>query len=84
MTKDVEHVFMCFSAIRYSSGENSFLALYPIFKGDIWLSGVYLLQFFVYLEYKPSVGCSVGKDLFPICWLPFCLLDSVIHLTETL
>jgi hypothetical protein len=24
MIKDVEHFFRCFSAIRYSSGENSF------------------------------------------------------------
>jgi hypothetical protein len=31
MTKDVEHFFRCFSAIPYSSVENSVLALYPIF-----------------------------------------------------
>jgi hypothetical protein len=31
MIKDVEHFFRCFSAIWYSSGENSFLALSPIF-----------------------------------------------------
>ena len=26
----------------------------------------------------------VGKALFPICWLPFCLIDSVFCLTEAL
>ena len=30
MTRDIEHFFMCFSAILYSSVENSLLALYPI------------------------------------------------------
>jgi hypothetical protein len=31
MIKDVEHFFRCFSAIRYSSGENSFFISDPIF-----------------------------------------------------
>ena len=31
MTKDVKHFFRCFSAIWYSSVENYFLVLYPIF-----------------------------------------------------
>jgi hypothetical protein len=26
----------------------------------------------------------IGEDLFPICWLPFCLIDSVLCLTESL
>ena len=42
------------------------------------------LKFFVYLGYKLSVGCSVGKELFPICWLLFCPFESVLCLTETL
>ena len=37
------------------------LALY--FNRFIWLSGVYFLEFFVYLGYYLSVGCRVGKDL---------------------
>ena len=60
------------------------LALYPIYKRDIWLSGVYLLEFFVYLGYKPSVRWSVGKDLFLICWLLFCPFVVILWLTETL
>ena len=31
MTKDVEHFFSCCSAIRYSSGENSFFSSVPHF-----------------------------------------------------
>jgi hypothetical protein len=26
----------------------------------------------------------IGKDLFPICWLPYCLIDSVLSLTGAL
>jgi hypothetical protein len=47
MIKDVEHFFKCFSAIQYSSVENSlypilckFVVLYPIFNRVVWLSGV--------------------------------------------
>ena len=32
MVKDVEHFFRCFSAIRYSSGENSLFSSEPHFK----------------------------------------------------
>ena len=24
----------------------------------------------------PSIGCMVAKDIFPICGLPFCPIDS--------
>ena len=30
------------------------------------------------------MGLRIDKDLFPICWLPFCLIDNVRCLTETL
>ena len=30
MTKNVEHIFRCFSAIRYSSGENSLFSSVPL------------------------------------------------------
>ena len=82
MTKEVEHFFRYFSGFAIPQVKILCLALYPIFKGDSWLSGVYLLEFFVYLGYKPSVGCS--KDLFPVCWLLFCPFDNVLSLTKTL
>ena len=37
MTKDVEHFFRCFSAIQYSSVENSLFSSVPHFS--IWLFG---------------------------------------------
>jgi hypothetical protein len=40
MTKNVEHFFRCFSAIWYSSVENSLFSLYPIFNRVIWFSEV--------------------------------------------
>jgi hypothetical protein len=46
------------------------LTLYPILNRVIWLSGVYLLEFFVYIGYWHSIRCRIGKDLFPICRLP--------------
>jgi hypothetical protein len=50
MTKDIEHFFKCFSAFRYSSVENC-LALYRIFNRFISISGVQLLEHFVYIGY---------------------------------
>ena len=43
----------------------------------IWFSGFYLLEFFVYIRYWPSVGFRVGEDPFPICWLTFFVLLTV-------
>ena len=53
MIKDVEHFFMCFSDIRYSSVENTLFSSVcsPIFNGVIWFSGVQLLEFFIYIGY---------------------------------
>jgi hypothetical protein len=42
MIKDVEHFFRCFSAIRYSSGENSLFSSEPHF-----LMGLFI-DFFLY------------------------------------
>ena len=36
------------------------------------------------IGYFLSVGCKVGEHPFPICSLPFCPIDSVLCLTETL
>jgi hypothetical protein len=36
------------------------------------------------LDISPLSECTDGKNLFPICWLPFCPIDSVLCLTETL
>ena len=51
--KDVEHFFMCFSDIRYSSVENTLFSSVcsPIFNEVIWFSGVQLLEFFIYIGY---------------------------------
>jgi hypothetical protein len=41
MIKDVEHFFMCFSVIQYSSVENSLFSSVPhFFNRIIWFSGV--------------------------------------------
>ena len=51
MIKDVEHVFRCFTAIRYSSVENSLFSSYPILKIGLFgslesnlLSSLYMLD----------------------------------------
>ena len=50
MIKHVEHFFFrCFSAIQYSSAENSHLRSVPHFYRVIWFSGVHLLEFFIYI-----------------------------------
>jgi hypothetical protein len=51
--KDVEHSFMCFSSIWYSSVKNSLFSFVctPFLNGVICLSGVQLLEFFIYIGY---------------------------------
>ena len=51
-TKDAEHFFRCFSAIWYSSVENSlFSSVSHFLNRVIWFSGVQLLELFVYIGY---------------------------------
>jgi hypothetical protein len=40
MIKDVEHFFRCFSAIHYSSVENSLFSSVPYFNKVIWFSAI--------------------------------------------
>jgi hypothetical protein len=84
MIKDVEFFLgasqlFCIPQLRILG-----LALNPIFNKVIWFSGVQLHEFFVYIEYDPTVRIRIGKDLFPICWLLFCPINSVLCLTEAL
>ena len=51
---NVEHFFGCFRAILVLSVENSLFSSIPHFNRVIWLSGGYLLEFFVYtLDINP-------------------------------
>jgi hypothetical protein len=85
MIKDVEHFFRCFSSIRYSSVENSLFRSVPHFLMELFdFSGVQLLEFFVNIGYPSPIRFRIGKDPFPICWWPFCLVDSIFCLTEAL
>jgi hypothetical protein len=103
MTKDVEHFFRCFSAIQYSSVEDSLfssvlhflIGLFDSLESN-FLSSLYILNIYVYIYvyvcvyivyiyiYISSIGFRIGEDFFPICWLPFCLIDSVLCLIEAL
>jgi hypothetical protein len=84
MIKDVEYFFFrCFSAIRYSSVDNSlfssvlhFLIGLFDFLESSFLSSLYILDI--------SPLFRIGKDPSPICWWPFCLIDSVFCLVESL
>jgi hypothetical protein len=52
MIKDAEHFFRCFSAILYSSGENSLFSSEPYFLMGLFdFSGVHLLEFFINIGY---------------------------------
>ena len=52
MIKDAEHFFRCFSAIRYSSGENSLFSSEPNFLMELFdFSGVHCFEFFIYIGY---------------------------------
>jgi hypothetical protein len=56
MIKDVNHFFRCFSAIRYSSIENSLFSSVPHF----------LIGLLGFLESNFPYQIRIGKDLFPI------------------
>jgi hypothetical protein len=68
----------CLSDILDSSMKNSLFSNLPPFNGVIWFSGVEVLEFFVYIGYLASIRCRIGKDLFPICSLPFCPIVSAL------
>jgi hypothetical protein len=70
MIKDVEHFFRCFSAIRYSSGENSLFSSEPYF----------LMGLFYFLE---STFFS-SLYIFDLSPRPFCLIDGVFCFAEDL
>ena len=55
------------------------LGLYYIFY---WII-CFLMINFLYFGDQSSVWCGVSEDVFPFCRLPFCLIDSVLCLTET-
>ena len=82
MTK--EYFFRCFSVIRYSSVENSLFSSVPHFY--IGLFGFLESNFLcsLYILDISTLSDLGGKDPFPICWWPFCLIDSVFCLTEAL
>jgi hypothetical protein len=76
MTKDVEHFFMCFSAIQYSSVENtlfSSVAHFLIGLFGFWSPPSWFL--YIYWILAP-ITVRIGIDPFPICWLPFGLIDK--------
>jgi hypothetical protein len=76
---------MCFSAIWFSSVENSLFPLYPIFNRVIWFSRIQILEFLAYTGYYTNpIWFRIGKDSFPICWWPFGFTDSVFCITEAL
>ena len=80
MIKDVELFFRCFSAIWYSSVDNSLFSSVPHFL--IVLFGVLESNFLRYIGYQPRIRYRIGKDHFPMGWLPFCLIESALYLTE--
>ena len=69
-TKDFEHFFKCFLAIRDSSVMNALFTQNPIFL--IELLGFLEVNFFIslyILDIIPPLGVGLVKILFPICRL---------------
>jgi hypothetical protein len=54
MIKDVEHFFRCFSAIRYSSGENS------LFSSEPHMNSLSVFKFGKYLETHDFFKLSIS------------------------
>ena len=82
MTKDVEHVLKCLSAILDSSVESSLfrsvLHFFLIGLCDLLVSN-FLSSLYV-LEIRPLSDVELVS--FPFCRLSFCLVDHVLCFTE--
>ena len=85
MIKDVEHFFRCFSAIRYSSGENSLFSSEPHFLMGIFdfLESTFLSSLYI-LDIIPLSDLGQVKILSQSVGGLFCLIDSVFCLAEAL
>jgi hypothetical protein len=60
------------------------LVLYPILIGlSVFLESNFLSSLYI-LDISHIIRFRIGKRSFPICWLPFCLIDSFFCLVEAL
>jgi hypothetical protein len=86
MTKDVEHYFRCFSAILYSSVQNSLFSSVPHFLIGLFgsLESSFLSSLYI-LDISPLSDVGLEKIFSQsVGYLPFCPIDSVLCLTEAL
>jgi hypothetical protein len=82
MNKNVEQLLGAFHPFIIPQLRILCLALFPMFKKcylflwslTSWVLGIYWIL--------ASIRFRIGKDLFPICRLPFCLINTVFCLTE--
>jgi hypothetical protein len=85
MIKDVEHFFRCFSALQYSSVENSLFSSVPhIFIGLFGSPEFNFLSSLYILDISPLSDLGLVKIFSQSVGLPFCPIDSVLCLTEVL
>jgi hypothetical protein len=70
MIKDVEHFFRCFSAVRYSSGENSLFSSEPHFLRGLFdflesvlLSSLYMMVASFSSSFQPSSSHLAGSGV---------------------
>jgi hypothetical protein len=77
-----EHFLRCFSAIQDASVENSLFACTP-FSIELFgsLESNFLSSLYI-LDISPLSDVGLVKNFFPICWLLFCPVDSVLCLIE--
>jgi hypothetical protein len=83
ITRDFEHFFRCFSAIRDSSVVNSQFSSIPLFLIGLFIflvNNFLNSSYILYISRLSDVG--LVKFLFPICRLPICLIDYVLYFTE--
>ena len=83
MTKNVEHIFGCGSAICASSFQNSlFRSIFHFLHCSFFpccLVGLFVCLFsYIYFGHQPFIRCVVVRHLFPLCSQPFCLNDCDI------
>jgi hypothetical protein len=72
---DCEHPLLCL--LSPGIGPNFLIRLFE-FLESTFLSSLYIL------DISAISDLGLVKNPFPICWWPFCFIDSVLCLTEVL
>jgi hypothetical protein len=77
-------IFLMFKDVVHFSGASQPFIIPQLRILCLALYAIFLIVLFDFLESNFPIRFRIGKDTFPVCCWPFCLIDSVLCLTEDL